>query len=418
MSKLKKIALVYLSLSCFCLVAIVAVYMIPQTEMSKKNLQESCRILKEEGVYKRALVDMMFFDLDNPTNETMLAKAAYYSSNRALESALMNYGTMNYIGGGNDTSMYGRYWHGYLLLLKPAMLVMDYNQIRIANYLIIGILMFAVCLLLYNKTDTWVAFAFLVSLFAVECYIVPMSLQLSTMFYVTLGSSLFLLLYNDWLIKRQLMECCFFIIGGLTSYCDLLTTPIMSLGFPLLILILLGKKDTSYKAIGLLSFSWLLGYASIWATKWVLVSVLTDYNMIADALSQVLLRLGWDSGITDLASTERQANVLFERVVLVFNNLSSNPVLLSILIIVGIGVFIFTVLPKKTNAYKINFVYLLVAAIPIVWYILLGNHTGIHWRFAHRSLAVTILSVLLFVYKTVDWQNIGSLLKKENEFKR
>lgn len=405
----KKLSLTYLFLSVFCFLSILFVYWMPRPESMNRNLSDSFQTVLSEGIYKRAFVDMMLFDLDNPTNKIMLSKAAYYDKDHILQSALMNYSSSkedilsgNYVS--SEKEMYGRYWHGYLLFLKPALQVMNYTQIRYLSYLLIGLLIIAISILIYKKVNIQATFAFLVSMIAVECYIVPLSLQLSTMFYVSLGAVIFLLLTNNWLNNRRISSF-FFAVGGLTGFFDLLTTPMLSLGLPLLVYVLLNRRGEDWKFVIKSTLCWGLGYASIWMTKWVLVSALTDYNMIADAVSQALLRMGIGSG-NGVSPAEEQGNVLFERIAHTFFDLPSNPTMLLILFILGIVCGIFFLLPKKEHAYKNNIAYILIALIPIVWYVMLGNHTGIHWRFTHRSLAVTIFAGLLFLMNAIDWKRM------------
>lgn len=414
----KKLLLTYLFLSVFCFLSILFAYWIPRSESMNRNLSDSLQTVLSEGIYKRAFVDMMFFDLDNPTNETMLSKAAYHDKDHILQSALMNYSSSkeDILSGNNvpsEEGMYGRYWHGYLLFLKPALQIMNYTQIRYMGYLLLGLLIIGISILMYKKVNMQAAFAFIVSMISVECYIVPLSLPLSTMFYVSLGGLFFLLSTNNLSNKRGRISF-FFIIGGLTSFFDLLTTPILSLGLPLLGYILLNQRGEDWRLVIKSTLYWGLGYASIWMTKWVLVSALTDYNMIADAVSQSFYRMGIGP-IPKGALEERQGNVLFERIGQTFIDLPSNPATLSILFFSGIVCGIFFLLPKKEHAYKKNIAYILVALIPIVWYIMLGNHTGIHWRFTHRSLAVTIFASLLFLMNSIDWkrikQNIVSIVR-------
>ncbi|WP_363670284.1 glycosyltransferase [uncultured Parabacteroides sp.] len=407
----KKLSLTYLFLSVFCFLSILFVYWIPRSESMNRNLSDSLQTVLSEGIYKRAFVNMMLFDLDNPTNEIMLSKAAYYDKDHILQSALMNYSSSkedilsgNYVSSENE--MYGRYWHGYLLFLKPVLQVMNYTQIRYLSYLLIGLLIIGISILIYKKANMQATFAFMVSMIAVECYIVPLSLQLSTMFYVSLGAVFFLLLSNN-LLNNRGVSVFFFIIGGLTGFFDFLTTPVLSLGLPLLVYILLNRRGEDWKLVIKSALCWGLGYASIWMTKWILVSALTDYNMIADAVSQAFLRMGIGSG-NGVNPEVEQGNVLFERVGQTFANLPSNPTMLLILFFLGGVCGIFFLLPKKEHAYKNNIAYILIALIPIVWYAMLGNHTGIHWRFTHRSLAVTMFAGLLFLMNAIDWKRIKS----------
>ncbi len=406
----KELSITYLFLLLFCFASIVSVYLLPRTNTMQDNLKDSLQTVLNEGIYKRAFINMMLFDLDNPTNQTMLSKAAYWDKENLLDAALMNYGasgeeilSKEYTSVG--TNMYGRYWHGYLVGLKPILMLTDYDGIRIINYVILTLLLIGVITLLEKKLNWKVAIMFLLSMLAVECYIVPLSLQLATMFYISLSSMLMLLLCNNLINRKRHIYNFFFIVGGLTAYFDFLTTPMMSLGLPLIVYILLNDKGNDWRLIIKISICWGIGYAAIWASKWVLVSVCTDYNMIADAIDQIFLRIGVVSD-----TTEQSGNVLLERITLTLSNMSSNPITLFLTLILGGCCIFFYKLPKVDKALQKNIAFIVIAIIPLIWYIVLGNHTGIHWRFTHRSLVVTFFATCIYIVNTIDWKR---LLKQE-----
>ena len=91
----------------------------------------------------------------------------------------------------------------------------------------------------------------------------------------------------------------FFIIGGLTSFFDLLTAPLVTLGLPAIVLLLLRKKINrsghfkDYVFILLcISLSWLVGYAIIWVSKWLLASIFLHENILQDGFREVIQRTG------------------------------------------------------------------------------------------------------------------------------
>ena len=362
---------------------------------------------------------MMLFDLDNATNHIMIAKSAYKDDTNWIKTSLMNYSatdeeilTKHYLDLQSDA--YGRYWHGYLIVLKPLFLFLDYNGIRWLNYVLLSLLTLSCAYWSYKRIGLQTCILFVLSLCAVEGYIVPLSTQLSTMFYISLSASLIVLLWGKQLEQKRLLSNFFFIIGGLTSFFDFLTTPVLSLGLPLSLHLLLNREGEKWRKVVKMGIIWLAGYASIWLSKWILVSLFTEHNMLLEALQQMSIHMGLES--VHSTNPFGDGNVLFERIYVTFTDLPSNPITLWLVFVFIIGCITLALKKKKEKGYNQNVGYLLIALIPIAWYLATGTHTGVHWRFTHRSLWVTCFSLSIFLLNLIDWQRItnmwNGLLKK------
>ena len=147
----------------FCL---WAVYLIPVENM-QRNVEKSMDIFMEEGENPFVLNGYKGSSLDNYTDAIMLGSAVYGEGDEpaavramrvsrasgaadapmeSLDMYLENRGTE---GGHTD---YARYWHGYLVFLKPLLCFLDYVQIRILNgILLIGMLSWIVLEFLKKK---------------------------------------------------------------------------------------------------------------------------------------------------------------------------------------------------------------------------------------------------------------------------
>lgn len=139
-SMVKKIAFVPLLIAVFGLTGyllLAVVYRIP-TERMERNVRDSADIFEREGTYPQ-LIRHGNAQLDNYTDALMLLVAAYpaqdvwrsplnaqhYAGNPCRE--LVN---IYRDGGAGNTVMYARYWHGYLLFLKPLLFFFNYATIR------------------------------------------------------------------------------------------------------------------------------------------------------------------------------------------------------------------------------------------------------------------------------------------------
>lgn len=136
--------------------------------------------------------------LDNYTDALMIGEAAF-ASDRPFENALMSshlaYDDMNpyfsYVKVWTDHTdadpqlifekEYPRYWHGFLVLLKPLLLVFNYKQIRLINLVLLCALFLAVLTLMkrHPKMNVNVMPLVVTALFMIPQAVVK-SLQFST----------------------------------------------------------------------------------------------------------------------------------------------------------------------------------------------------------------------------------------------
>ena len=72
-----------------------------------------------------------------------------------------------------------------------------------------------------------------------------------------------------------------------------------------------------------------------------------------------------------------------------------------LIIYIHIFVFIikdrFTVINKLDKIVKNSIPFLLIALMPIVWYIVLANHTTLHFMFTNRHMTIFLLGILLSI---------------------
>lgn len=255
---------------------------------------------------------------------------------------------------------------------------MDLSQIQILNYILFSLLVILICYFSYKRIDkrTPLIFTLSVCMFPV----IPYSLQFSSVFYISYIASIIILFSKrSWLRKEHLYPF-FLVIGGLTSYFDLLTAPIVTLEFPLIFYTLL-EKEKHFREVLFLSVTWLLGYCLMWGTKWLLAYILTDVNIIMDAINQTSYRIGSNSDLY----------LMFQ-----------NKTILLMFFIMFILVLLSLVFRKDRNTVKKNLWLLFIAIIPVGWLIICKEHTSIHYGFAWRNLYVSLFAILLFIIRSTD----------------
>ena len=295
--------------------------------------------------------------------------------------------------GANESTIfsdYARYWHGYQVVLRPLLYIFNYNQIRILNYITFFILLSITLLLLYKRLNIIFALTFAATLVLSNIMIVPLAIQFSTCFYIAF-IGMILILYRKKTIDSKQSAILFFSIGAFTSYMDFLTTPILTLGFPLVVLVAIDKEKERLKTLFTQSFIWLLGYASIWSSKWLIGWILTGENIIDTALACAQQRVG---NTIVFGGVEMYMNQFFDIILTKISNMIY-PICIAIGIMIALLIFYFY---KNRDKVK-NFNWLVIISLmPIVWFIVMKNHSLQHIFFTWRDFMLTLWCMLIFAF--------------------
>ncbi len=284
----------------------------------------------------------------------------------------------------------GRYWHGYIILYRPLLILFDISQIRLLLLVCFIVLFIIFLYLIFNRFDIIKVIIFGSSLVFTNYISASYSLESAPVFLIMMISSIYLLLRLD---KIKSFGLFIFIVGCITNIFDYLTVPLITLGVLCSIYVLKlyqDKKDWKYciKFVILNSLIWLIGYACTWLFKWILFDLIIHGNnsMVKIGIEQCLFR------IQHTSKTIYSGFSVWDRIAEFMNSM---PLYL-------LGTLMLIVILKKFN-YNINIkdkryiVFLLIAFMPIVWYIVLSNHTIIHYRFVHRHMLLFMMGVLLAI---------------------
>ena len=181
---------------------------------------------------------------------------------------------------------YFRYWHGYMLYLRPLLVLFNYSQIRAILVTIIIVLSILLVYLAYKKIDILTAIATLTTLVLANFWAIGLSLQYTATFMISLIASLYIVINKD---KIKDISFVFFIIGMLTSFFDMFSTPMLTFGIPVVFWIAASKKEKyTLKGSFMVGFSWVLGYGLMWLSKWLMLDLLYNTGAIKDAISKIL----------------------------------------------------------------------------------------------------------------------------------
>lgn len=388
--------------------------MIPRSAI-EPQVKTSAKIFTEEGIYPHKVsIDGRRVLVDNYTDCYMHDVAYCADDTHPVDAAMRNYRyrdnvditvSLEHLVSGNllnEPFEYGKYWHGYLVTLRPLLTVMDYGKIRILNGIVLGILFFFVLVLITRRLSFGITLCFLVALFMVHSGIIPWSLQFSTCYYITFVSIIALLGFKWLSATWHRLQLCFFAIGATTSFFDFFTTPIMTLGVPLAIMMLKDEKLCKIKFALALCAAWLMGYSMMWASKWLMAYLLVGYNPLAEASQSIKLH--------SVGKGENQMWYYWLKLLDIFQSRWS------ILTAKGLtrwGIMAALAIPallahKDHLAFKRSAVLVFVAMLTLLWYIVVARHSYTHFYITSRALLVWWFAALCFLYINIDFKKLKS----------
>jgi len=414
----KKALRVLLRMACVLLAGILigfllvtATYLLP-LENIQENVRESAATVESEGSYPFLYSNWRSTRLDNFTDSIMMLIAAYEGDQGLIGNAMLSTytrfadcdpaeGLVKWATGATDgmeTHSYARYWHGYLIWLKPLLEVCNYSQIRVINTVLQILLMAAALAAMWVKKQKRLLLPFLLMWLFLTPVALFKSFQFSWIFYVCTISTLVLLLRYQKLDANRSFYLLFLITGMATSYVDFLTYPLITLGVPLAVYVVLRGRRTWKQGVAdvaALSLVWGIGYVGIWAGKWALCSLLTGSDVLLTVQGNISARMSnaYDAEVFTWVDTVKRNIEAYNHWIYL------GPFLLCLAgyallygreqihirdrrLAVGSAWIGGTLLPL-----------LLAALIPFAWYFVASNHTYIHYWFAHRTLAISALAV-------------------------
>ena len=293
-----------------------------------------------------------------------------------------------------DTN-YDWYWHGYLVVLKPLLVFFNYGEIRWLN----SILMFALVLwsliLIAKRIGRTEMLLFLGMLLMTHYEVVSFTMQYASVFFVTFLSIVCLLSFPSWFRDKKMDFYAFFVIGAVTVFVDFLTTPVVSLGLPLLIWILYKDESHKVRQVILLSVMWSVGYASLWIAKWGVCALTFDPDVLQNA---AIHADKWSGSNAEHGGRLVAVIAIVKKYIALVWSMNW-----------GWGIIVAAALlrikTKLPSFGQKNSWLLAVAAIPFGWNFILVNHNAEHFGFTWRSVLVTIYALMLWVYLSIDWQS-------------
>ena len=412
LKKIMSFILLYIVLVVSFIVLIYVSFKLPN-ERIRGHVAESVKQLKDEGIEYIPFFSQEGALLDTHTDALMLNIALnkeMYENEGTLSKAMecSFYEEPSMVEALNTTVQsddfnnheYSRYWHGIQVILRPLLLFFNYTEIRYILMIVITTLLGIAIYLIGKRLGIRYIICFSITISFMYVIIIPMSLQFSAMFIITLLSIISVCIIES-LKKEKFLPYLFFVIGALSTYFDLLTYPLVTLGLPLVLTLLLeNKKDTKLSSIIIKTIEygvlWGVGYGTLFVTKWIVASIVLHKNAIEIALDAFVFRVNGNEQypVTRLGMLKRNFDCFFVPIA---------KYIMGVAFVIWIGLFAF--FRKNISEIKGVLPLLLIAIVPYLWYILFAGHSSIHFWFTYRIQAVSVFAVLSAMCLTIKENN-------------
>lgn len=310
--------------------------------------------------------------------------------------------------GAENEMSYCRYWMGFRIYVRPLLIACSYYDIRKLIAAIFFTLLFSAIIVISKKVNVKTALCFGLAIIPFNPAIISQSLQFSCTFLLMFLFVMYVCLSIKNPLKNILVTFCAF--GVLTQFFDFYTTPLVTYGFPILIMLSMNTIVTN-KLLTLVKtfFAWLYGYVAMWIVKLLFTTLFTDVNGFADGFYRfaertgIVIQEGWEKYYDVAGAFKAVLNTVLPGGLKIF----LFPFL--IMICVSLGVIFFK---RKFKCALNDIAPFVVATLPLVWYACSAQPTYIHAWFQYRTLSVTVFGVFLMVAYAISLFRERLLLKK------
>lgn len=290
---------------------------------------------------------------------------------------------------------YSRYWHGYLVYLKPLLMCMSWRSVETFLLVCQAILLFTVLGLACYRKKPYLGLGIICAFLFMKPLRIWLSLTLSDCWTIALVAVAVMLCFYDKLEKKSWHEELFLLTGIFTAYIDFLTYPVVTLGVPLCVwLILSAESFQSWRKQVCRVFwncaCWAVGYIGMWGMKWVIADLTCRTGTLRSAVWAVIFRTepldGYGSAFTGISRA-------FQTVLKQYDSAAYG---------IGFGVIaaaalvsaVLCLIKARSAKWAVTMGCLAFAALlPVGWLAVTQNHTAIHCEYTFRIAGVTVMAL-------------------------
>lgn len=405
--------------------SLVITSMIPKNAIKEKMVESVEFFKKNSGI--EAVQSRREYSYLHLYADSVLLNIIYsIDSNKPIESSLWcNFYQKLYADINNDfievvendivpNQQYLRYWHGSMIILRPLFTIFNIEHIYILNAIVMSLLLIWLIIILWKKSKK-LAIIFGVSTVMVAMAFVPFCLEYTWTFFIMLITSIIAI--NIEKNNEKKLGILFLISGIFTCFFDFLTTEIITILVPIVLILIIRKKEerlNNFKEgiIFLIKYCmlWAFGYVGMWIAKWCISSIILNINAIDYVKEEAMLR------VNGLQGLESKSKMYFEAIFKNFQTLYPINIIKResdlLKIIIACLIIILALIDWK-NIKKMWFpaLLLVIAIIPYCRYLILANHSFRHCFFTFRSQMISIIAIIWAISECLNYDLIFKEIK-------
>ncbi len=411
-SRFARAVLLLVCTLALCIGSNMLAFCIDSSDM-RQNIRQGCLMLGEQEGMPQTVGGFPSAQLDNYTSILILKTAGYTgeqplmhkalgglrvdipaeNGQRTLQEAWQAY--CQYVSGSDapDGSIvsYSRYWHGYTLALRLLLGTVDVANLQMLLYAAQLVALLLVLRQMEKRRLGALIPGFLITFFVMMPFSSAICLQYVPVTMLMLAANLCMLRWDEAIDRAVSLPAFFLLLGVLTNYLDLLTFPMTALGFSLILLLALRMQrgDSLASLFGLTvscGVCWAVGFAGMWALKWLLNALVFGWASLANIFAQIGLRASDNAGeISRIAILMKNLNVI----------LAKKSYLLLLLASVAATLFpaAKAILQRRRVTLDLRAAVLLLPGIACcLWVLVMANHANDHTYFTYRTLTACVFS--------------------------
>lgn len=290
---------------------------------------------------------------------------------------------------------YTRYWHGYSVLYRLLLIRFAYQGVNSIMRLGLQVLFVAAILAFIRRGGTAAAFGLITPLLFLPLQAV-VTLNFAQLYAVTLLAVFIVAVSFRKRDSTLKFVNIFLVIGGMTSFVDMLTNPIVTFIVPAIALMWLkGLESTSSHKDDLqflfnIAAAWCVGYFGFWSFKFGLVFLQEGIAGIQGIIGACLFRL--HAPVIENSSAISFGSAAFRNI---FFRVGGNMTIFGTA--VALAILLHPARANLLNAIRKRAAMLAICPIPILWYEVFANHTYVHSSFTSWNSYLIILPLAVIV---------------------
>ncbi len=448
---MKKVLISGTATIVICIALLFVTALIPQNAL-QKNMEKSSDYYNNHQMFDH-VTDYMFLSRQDNYADCILTNIIYHIDQNNLAESILSASYYNPEDEGVQTSFayavgskvepnvdYSRYWHGSMVLLRPLFIIFDIAEVRMVLGILILIMTVWFEVLLFKNHYYVFGVCYGIGLILVSVWMcafcveyampfVVMSVELPVLFALLTRAYEKKEAQND-KVKRDehklgnqkadehksdnykpevILWAVLACAGIVTAFVDFLTTETITFTMAYVLYLIVKNRHNQMRAVkeeliylvksGIV---WLVSYGVMIALKWVLALIVLGKDAFFNALSQAALRISGDAtlgnvtGAEVVSDYERISGALWRNIgcIYPFKSTMSYGTAMIFILLVGLVVFSIWYLFREKAKSCINKVLVMVSLIPVLRFLVLNNHSYIHFFFTYRALLVSVVVIM------------------------